>query len=785
MINKRHIAFVLLLITSISCVSEMGEEVVDIMTLPNEVPLDLMTRSGADIPRSYQKLPNPYSLKVMQKIYDDYSVEPVILEPTELYVCFKPQDTTQLRTLHEVPDLELFEYPLDIVLEEGEEYVNSELGENDLPWLYTTVKPDFQFPEEVVCEVLDTCYIPFDGETIARTRAADVDVETIAFGRMGYDVDTLLTKVPGTSTKPSGVVQVDKDTTGLLVPLKGAKVRCHNIVKWATAYTDDEGRYFIDKSFKTKVNYAVVFENIKGFDIWGNRWLTGSATYNVGKKDNSGCEINVSQSCKAWEWAVVNNCAYDYYESCNSIGIPVPPPDLKIWVMKNNADSSAPMLSRIRKYIGYNTQSDILNFLVNIGYGNTLSTLLFAFGCLSPDITIGTEDPNNSAESKNYYEIYEDVHHELAHSSHFRQVGDRYWADYISYIMTYGAYGDGTGHNAELCAIGEMWGYAIGHIHQYEFQNKMLVVGQFPKKPVDDWIYPHVFWDLYASKTLTKKQIFQCLTSTVDTYAELINRMTSYYPSKSEAIKLAFARYGIATGTFEILDCPSVEDIELNKFFMIEWAYSIDNELKDIDFSFVKEKYFENPADTSYIDVIKEFNKCSASISIKKPGYYIIEAKVKGTNLKKYFQVAKHYKQDFSLPGSEKGKGKEPLAKTLGTQVGGPYYHSVTFGSSSRLPSRVVALVTVNYEQSISNFDFRRIDFRNVYAQTDTLKVLPGASTVALPPLYSYRLEELIYDPVDTPIEFNPEYIPFITESKGYYTMDYPEDVCYWSGTDY
>ena len=120
MINKRHIAFVLLLITSISCVSEMGEEVVDIMTLPNEVPLDLMTRSGADIPRSYQKLPNPYSLKVMQKIYDDYSVEPVILEPTELYVCFKPQDTTQLRTLHEVPDLELFEYPLDIVLEEGE-----------------------------------------------------------------------------------------------------------------------------------------------------------------------------------------------------------------------------------------------------------------------------------------------------------------------------------------------------------------------------------------------------------------------------------------------------------------------------------------------------------------------------------------------------------------------------------------------------------------------------------------------------------------------------------------
>ena len=172
-------------------------------------------------------------------------------------------------------------------------------------------------------------------------------------------------------------------------------------------------------------------------------------------------------------------------------------------------------------------------------------------------------------------------------------------------------------------------------------------------------------------------------------------------------------------------------------------------------------------------------------ITITEPGHYIIEARVKGTDIKKYFQVAKHYKPDYSLPGSEKGKGNEPLTKLLGTKVAGPYYHSVTFGSSAILSNRVVALITVNYEQAMANFDFRRVDFRNVYAQTDTLKVRSGSSKVPLPPLYSYRLEELIYDPVDTPIEFYPEYIPYITESNGYYTLDYPMDLCSWSEIDY
>lgn len=35
-------------------------------------------------------------------------------------------------------------------------------------------------------------------------------------------------------------------------------------------------------------------------------------------------------------------------------------------------------------------------------------------------------------------------------------------------IITHGPYGDGKGMYAELCGIGEMWGYIMGVVQEYE-----------------------------------------------------------------------------------------------------------------------------------------------------------------------------------------------------------------------------------------------------------------------------------------------------------------------------
>ena len=102
--------------------------------------------------------------------------------------------------------------------------------------------------------------------------------------------------------------------------------------------------------------------------------------------------------------------------------------------------------------------------------------------------------------------------------------------------MTYGAYGDGTGRNAELCGVGEMWGYSMGARQAYE------KYGTDPKVPFLNqvWICPEIFWNLMKSDILTKKQIFDCLTSDVKTYNSLVERMYANYPEKADFIEKAF-----------------------------------------------------------------------------------------------------------------------------------------------------------------------------------------------------------------------------------------------------
>ena len=270
-------------------------------------PLRKSTSEIAD----YDTLPNPYALSVMQRVYNDFSEIPVVLSATDLYVKFMPQDSAQLRDLIYNYELELFDYPLDLQLDGGEEYVNPNLPETDLVWLYTTVKPDFTFPNNIPYEILEECYIPADDETIGSpTKAGIVNVEDMAFAYVGYEQVT----VPQTRTlvTPQGDIEVYDNTGNINVPVKGVKVRCHTIVKWATAYTDANGHYVMNKPFRFKPHYSIVFDNIKDFDIWGNYGPLACANFNMGWHSNAGHSESISTDSKAWAGAVVNNAAYEY-----------------------------------------------------------------------------------------------------------------------------------------------------------------------------------------------------------------------------------------------------------------------------------------------------------------------------------------------------------------------------------------------------------------------------------------------------------------------------------------
>ncbi len=483
--------------------------------------------------KEFEHLPNPYALDNMQAVYDAYDSS-IELEATDLYVRFMPLDTAQIHDLTYDYGLELFDYPLDINLEEGDVYVDPSVQEGEYTWKYTTVKPDFVFPKDIKYEILEECYIPDEGEEIVVTKGETVNVEEAAFMSLGYTLEDSRIETKA-SRYPQGTITVKDDYSGKDVPVKGVKIRCHTIVKWATAYTDDNGVYKMEKKFLVKPFYGIVFENIKDFDLWDQYGPVAKANYSMGRHTNKGYSKQIDKGNSAWARCAVNNAGYEYYQMCENIGIPKPPKTLKIWLFNNTEASSAPMLRRIEDYIGINGENGIIDFFINVGCGITVNLLYQMLKFITPDITIGTLN-------KKYNEIYEHVNHEMSHASHFSTVGSEFWAEYISYIITYGigsngAYGDGTGKNAELCGIGEMWGYFMGFAQESEKFNKSTI---WPEQGHDYWIKPGVFGDLYDNNVLTKRQIYDCLTADVRTYDALVSTMYSKYSLKADAIEKAF-----------------------------------------------------------------------------------------------------------------------------------------------------------------------------------------------------------------------------------------------------
>lgn len=219
----RNFIFLIITISLLSCSSEtIDNQFVYAQDSEYNIPL---TRSGYS-QHQYDTLPNPYRLSVMQKVYDDYSLTPIELEPTDLYVRFMPRDTVQMRILTKDYNLELFEYPMNIVLQEGDEYINPDIPETDFAWVYTTVKPDFDFPSDIPYIILQECYIPQVGEVIVNTKGSEIDVEAAAFESLGYGDDYIdvLTK---STNSPSGMIQfqdsikIDDSKEVISRPLRG------------------------------------------------------------------------------------------------------------------------------------------------------------------------------------------------------------------------------------------------------------------------------------------------------------------------------------------------------------------------------------------------------------------------------------------------------------------------------------------------------------------------------------------------------------------------------------
>jgi hypothetical protein len=513
-----------------------------------------------------EKFDNPYSIANMTAVYNEMAntrsgKEDVKIEVTDWYVRFLPKDSTEYRTLTNDLQLELFDYPLDHdVLTEGTGYHDPSIPEGQMTWQYTTVKPGFQFPQNIQYELIDECFIPKDEDTgeddedEGLTRSNDIsfteELEYRALEKVGYikclekkgliesGARGLFSFLSG--KKPKGYIKVYDTYLRKDVPVKGIKVRATSLIKWTSTHTDENGYYSMGSKHYWGPLYSVSFDNSQGFDIWGYSGpLTGCAIYIMGFHNKKGYDKTFGESSCAWEWATVNNAAYDYYAKCKDYktNYPTCPTtnNLKIWVWKGAGNSSASMIRRVYHPIGVNSNSSWTNFFTNTIVGFHASFWKTVFHFAMPDITIGTSGKGSEA-------IYEHVNHELSHASHFQNVGSEFWAKYISYIITYGMYGDITCNNSGICGVGEMWGYAMGYIEKYE----KYYGGVYGNIPCKDkyWFKPEIIWDLYKNKILTKREIYNCMTSDVKTHAQIKQKMISKYPSKATSIINIFKLYG-------------------------------------------------------------------------------------------------------------------------------------------------------------------------------------------------------------------------------------------------
>ena len=481
-----------------------------------------------------KQLDDPYSLQNMEaalKSLYPTKAGRVDLEPTDLYVRFLPKNEDQLQVLEDM-GLELLDHPMDYeILKEGDYYHDPDLPEEKITWQYAVVPADFKFPSGFVYETLDRCYIT---ENDPVTRSDDgidwQEVEREAF-RLTGNTSFLEPQTKAERHKPSGrITIVDGNANGgEPFGVAGVKVSCNAFVKFSSTYTDRDGYYEIPVKYSARLRYRLLFRNEKGFSIGFNMVLTHASFSTLGGGPAEGKDVTITRKSdrKLFTRCVVNNTAYDWFTRCEEggdLGIPAPPKGLRIWLFQKMGSSSACML----KHGAVVDNALVRGFLGD--YAGLIKSIL-------PDITLGLKDRDD------YSQVYSAACHELAHASHFSQVGKDFWDKYISYILRsfvengFTTYGDGTTSGAGYCEVGEMWGY---YMENKTYNDRYG--GTMPNFGNSFWFHPQIFRYL-DERGMKCGEIFKALTPEVTDKNKLRAKLLELYPSRKAVINQVFERY--------------------------------------------------------------------------------------------------------------------------------------------------------------------------------------------------------------------------------------------------
>ena len=484
-----------------------------------------------------EKLDDPYTIgnmrRAVAKVYPTRARE-IEIFPTDLYVRFLPRTEQQYARLLEM-GLRLTDHPVDYrIVREGDYYHDPSVPEDAITWQYAVVGKEFEFPDDIRYEVLDECYIS-ENDPVTRAESG-LDWEAVEREAFQLTGNGDLYASPGTRLEgdvfPTGRITVEDPDAfgGKPYGVAGVMVCCNSFVKFATGYTDRDGYYQLSRKFASTPRYRLVFKNAAGFSIGMNLVLVPASVSTLGVGPASGVDAHIDalSDGKLFRRAVVNNAAYDYIARCaaSDLDLKAPPQDLRIWIFKDLSCSSSAMLHHgaflsdneyMQRYLG--------------PYASLLKVFL-------PDITIGAGGGEGT-----FADLYSSVMHEMAHASHYSQVGNAWWGKFVTYIIrsyvTEGrvAYGSGTTTDAGYCEVGETWGYFMESVL---FKDRYG--GGLPTFGTSFWFYPQIFRYLYE-RGMTCSDLFRALTSRVTSRDDLQDALVSLYPERESTIAQVFTRY--------------------------------------------------------------------------------------------------------------------------------------------------------------------------------------------------------------------------------------------------
>lgn len=444
---------------------------------------------------------------------------------THNYVRFEPQNLDQIFLLDDL-GYDLWDTPLDQEIEyEGEYYQHPGLPDS-LNYFYTLIPVNYVIteavphtiisqvvlfdedagdevdPEDVedpwipepctpVCDdpTIDCVPCSGNGRVSSQNRPEDllkkttkqllgnnIDLKALyteAMRLAGHldEIDDASTsgRTQGTRYYPAGTIKVRDNSTNVDVPVKDLYVKARRFFKMKSTQTNSSGYFSINKGFRKKARIILKFKNdytkVRGINgslkVWQYAWALRKkmSLYERSEMQNIAYTFNYQSDIDSWSalqfaGAHCLNTLQETRQNCTNNNINLPPSDLNIWITPNVTDeASAPMLRSI-------ANTSLLSAALTYMFPGSGSGAFKVLRRYVPDVTLNIK--NSSGNTRSASDISQTFAHEFGHASHYSKVGNTFWQNLITAIVSNGGYGTKTSSGAGHIAVAESWGYFIG-----------------------------------------------------------------------------------------------------------------------------------------------------------------------------------------------------------------------------------------------------------------------------------------------------------------------------------